>query len=144
MLCIWCNNDGVLYYELFFPQGATITADIYCQQLRRLADAIQEKRPTRLREVMLLHDNARPHSANVTKITIQGLGWEVIPHPPYSPDLAPSDFHLFRSLSNNLQETSFPDENVLRTWLDDLFNSEQRDFYRRNRKINPAMANCCK
>lgn len=129
MLCIWWDKEGVLYYELL-PQGETITADIYCHQLRRLADSIQEKRP-RLREVMLLHDNARPHSANLTKLTIQELGWEVIPHPPYSPDLAPSDFHLFRSLSNNLQGNSFPNENALRTWLDDFFIAKPQDFYRR-------------
>ena len=47
-----------------------MTADIYCQ-LRRLADAIEEKQPTRLHEVMLLHDNARSHSANLTKNTTQ-------------------------------------------------------------------------
>ena len=57
MLWIWCNSDGVLYYE-FLPRGVTITADIYCQQLRRLADEVQEKQPTRLRQLMLLHDNA--------------------------------------------------------------------------------------
>ena len=95
-----------MYYELL-PRGVNITADIYCQQLRRLADVIQEKRPKRLREVMLLHDNVRLHSANQTKNTIQELGWEVIPHPPYLPDPVPSDFHLFRSLSNNSQGTSF-------------------------------------
>ena len=76
---------------------------------------------------MLLHDNSRLHSANLTE-TLQELGWEVIAHPPYSPDLVPSGFHLFRSLSNNLQGTFFPDENVLRTWLDDLFNSKPCDL----------------
>ena len=76
-------------------------------------DAILEALPTRLREVMLLHDNACPHSANLTKNTIQELGLEVFLHPPYLHDLAPSDFHLLCSLSNNLQGTSFPDENVL-------------------------------
>ena len=40
------------------------------------------------------------------------------------------DFHLFRSLSNNLQRTSFLDENVIRTWLEDFFSSKPRDFYR--------------
>ena len=71
----------------------------------------------------------RPHFANLTK-NIQELDWEVIPHPPYSPDLAPPDFHLFRSLSNNLQGTSLADKNVLRAWLED-FNWKPRDFYRR-------------
>ena len=79
---------------------------------------------------MLIHDNARPHSANLAKNTTQELGWEVIPHPPYSPDVASSDFNLFSSLSNNLQGTSFPGENVLRTWLEDFY-SKPRDFYTR-------------
>ena len=96
MLYIWWNSEGVLYYELF-PRGVTITADIHCQQRNK------RKRPTRLHEV---HYNARPHSANLTISTTQELGWEVIPHPPYSPDLAPSDFQVFRSLWNNLPGTS--------------------------------------
>ena len=144
MLCIWWNSEGVLYYELL-PRDVTITDDIYCQQLRRIADAIQEKLTTRLREVILLHENARSHSANLTKTTIQELGWEDISHPPYSPDLASSDFHLFRSLSNNLQGTSFTDENVLRTRFDDFFKLKTtRLLQSRNRKITPALADCCK
>ena len=93
IILMWWNSEGVLYYE-FLPQGVTITADFYCQQLRCYADAIQGKLPTRLREVMLLYDNTHPHFANLTKNAIQELGWEVILHPPYSPDLVPSDLHL--------------------------------------------------
>ena len=70
------------------------------QQLRRLAVAIQEKRPTRLREEMVLHDNVRPYSANLTKKHYTELDWEVILHPLYSPDLAPLDFQLLPYLSN--------------------------------------------
>ena len=63
---------GVLYYELL-PRGVT---DIYCQQLKRLAEAIQEHQAISLRLVMLLHNNARPNSANLTKkhYTRVGLG----------------------------------------------------------------------
>jgi histone-lysine N-methyltransferase SETMAR len=43
----------------------------------------------------------------MTKAAIQELDWEILPHPPYSPDLAPSDYHLFRSLSNNLRGAEF-------------------------------------
>jgi histone-lysine N-methyltransferase SETMAR len=40
------------------------------------------------------HDNAWPHTARSTVATIQDLSFECLPHPPYSPDLAPSDFHV--------------------------------------------------
>ncbi|XP_045455416.1 myrosinase 1-like [Melitaea cinxia] len=47
------------------------------------------------RSVKLLHDNARPHVGKPVKDTLLALGWEAVPHPAYSPDLAPSDYHLF-------------------------------------------------
>jgi histone-lysine N-methyltransferase SETMAR len=43
----------------------------------------------------------------MSKAVIQELDWEILPHPPYSPNLAPVDYHLFRSLSNNLRGVSF-------------------------------------
>ncbi|KAG5327510.1 MOS1T transposase, partial [Pseudoatta argentina] len=46
-------------------------------------------------KVILLHDNARPHVGKPVKTYLETLKWEVLPHPPYSPDIAPSDFHLF-------------------------------------------------
>ena len=52
---------------------------------------------------MLLHDNTRPHSARIMK-EILDLGWSVLPHPPYSSDLAPNDFHLHHSLQNALND----------------------------------------
>ena len=48
--------------------------------------------------VVLIHDNARPHCANVTKDFLKKFNGEVFDHPPYNPDLAPSDFHQFREL----------------------------------------------
>jgi hypothetical protein len=45
--------------------------------------------------VVMLHDNARPHTAATTQDLITTFGWEQFNHPPYSPDLAPRDFHVF-------------------------------------------------
>jgi transposase len=69
---------------------------------RLLAAAIQKKRRRRI-EVCLLHNNARPHVASATRQQLEKLSWTTVFHPPYSPDLAPSDLHLFRSLKNYMR-----------------------------------------
>jgi hypothetical protein len=67
----------------------------------------------------------------MTKAAIQELDWEILPHPPYSPDLAPSDYHLFCSLSNNLHAVFFNNDAELRNWLDDFFTAKPVDFFKR-------------
>ena len=52
---------------------------------------------------MLLHDNVRPHTAAHTAETLRKLKFEVMAHPPYSPDLAPSDYYLFGPLKEALK-----------------------------------------
>jgi hypothetical protein len=71
----------------------------YCEALLKLRDAIRRKRPGQLaRGVLLHHENARPQSAQATQERIQELQWELPEHPSYSPNSAPSDFHLFHPL----------------------------------------------
>ena len=84
------------------PDGCTVTADLYCQQLDRVAQKLKGKHD----RVYFLHDNERPHVAKSTREKLLELGWVTIPHPAYSPDLAPTDYHLFRSVSNHLREKS--------------------------------------
>ena len=56
-----------------------------------------------------------------TQEAIAKFGWTVLPHPSYSPDLAPSDFHLFGPLKDALRGTRFEDDKsvirTVRTWL---------------------------
>ena len=52
----------------------------------------------RTKGVVLLHNNARPHTAARTNALIKLFNWEIFEHPPYSPDLAPSDYHLFTKI----------------------------------------------
>jgi histone-lysine N-methyltransferase SETMAR len=67
----------------------------------------------------------------MTKVTIQQLDWEILPHPSYSPDHALSDYYLFRSLSNNLRGVSFNNDAELQNWLDDFFTAKPEDFFKR-------------
>ena len=109
LLCIWWDQLGVVYYKLLKPNG-TITGAVYRTQLMRLRQTLKEKRThyySRHDKVILLHDIAHPHVAAPVKNYFETLKWEVLPHPPYSPDIAPSDFHLFRSMMHGLSEQHF-------------------------------------
>ncbi|XP_026825471.1 histone-lysine N-methyltransferase SETMAR-like [Ooceraea biroi] len=103
MLSVWWDVRGIVYYELL-PRNQTINTDLYCQQLERVQTKLKELRPQLVnRKGILFHqDNARPHVSALTLRKIGELNWELLEHPPYSPDLAPSDYHLFRSLQNFL------------------------------------------
>jgi hypothetical protein len=60
--------------------------------------------------LLLHHDNARSHAAQAAQERIQELQWELLEHPPDSPDLAPSDFHLSDPLRDDLDGTSFVED----------------------------------
>ncbi|KAK6764376.1 hypothetical protein RB195_024626 [Necator americanus] len=119
--------NGIYRFELL-PDNTTITAEVYCAHLQRLADKIRKEHP-KFDNVRLLHDNARPHIAKKTSQKILGLGWEVLPHPPYSPDLAPSDYHIFRSLQHHLEEKRYDDRDHLENDLWAFFASKSPEFY---------------
>lgn len=141
MLCIWWDQQGVVYYELLKP-GETVTGDRYRQQLHNLEENLHRKRPTIAsirRKVILLHDNARPHVAKAVKETLLELEWEVLPHPAYSPDLAPSDYHLFRSMQHGLEDTHFRNIEEVQKWIDDWISSKDRAFFRRGIDLLPEM-----
>jgi histone-lysine N-methyltransferase SETMAR len=78
----------------------TMNSEVYCQQLDRVNECIKEKRPhlVNRKGVVFHQDNARPHVSKMTQQKIKELNWEILDHPSYSPDLAPSDSYLFRSL----------------------------------------------
>ena len=98
----------MVYYELL-PQGETINSEKYCRQLDNLKTAIEEKHPGLgdRNNIVFHQDNTRPHVSMSTRQKLLELGWDVLPHPPYSPDIASSDFHLFRSLQNFLNGKNF-------------------------------------
>jgi histone-lysine N-methyltransferase SETMAR len=127
MISVWWDVAGVIHWELL-PANTTVTATIYTAQLERVKAKYVERRPG-AREVFFLHDNARPHVAMATKEKLTELGWTVLPHPPYSPDLAPTDYHLFLSLANSLSNRNFNDESGLKHYIQTFFDSKSPDFY---------------
>ncbi|UYV81057.1 hypothetical protein LAZ67_19002676 [Cordylochernes scorpioides] len=113
MATVFWNRKGLLLCD-FMRRGTTINSDRYCETLKQLRCAIQNKRRGMLTKgVRFHHDNARPHTANQTTALIEEFEWELLSHPPYSPDVAPSDFHFFPELKKNLGGTQFQDDDEL-------------------------------
>ena len=75
-------------------------------------------------KVYLLPDNARRRVCKVAQEKLKQFRWTIVPHPPYSPDLAPSDYHLLRSLQNFLNGQEFRDaaevKSAIKTFFDSL------------------------
>ncbi len=88
--------------------------------MKKLARSIRLKHPD-LQDVIIHHDNARPHIANATTIANAAKALTVLRHPAYSPDLAPSDFQMFRPLKDYLRGQRFEDDDAVKsavkTWF---------------------------
>lgn len=132
LLCVWWDWKGIIHHELL-PYGQTLNSDLYCQQLDRLKLAIDQKRPELVnRKGVVFHqDNARPHTSIVTRQKLRELGWEVLMHPPYSPDLAPSDYHLFLSMANALGGVKLASRKACENWLSEFFANRDKGFFER-------------
>jgi transposase len=101
------------YWATFWEKGQMIIAARYVKTLNKLRRALHEKRPKK-KTAILQHDNARPRIARLTLQTIQKNGWKLLSHPPYSPDLSPSDYHLFGPLKYNLRGHHYETEEAVR------------------------------
>lgn len=129
MCTVFWDRKGVLLVE-FLPRGDTINSTRYCETLKKLRRAIQNKRRGMLSKgILLLHDNARPHAANRTQELIASFGWEQLDHPPYSPDLAPSDYHMFLHLKKHLGGQRHDDDDGLKATVLQWLLSQAADFY---------------
>ena len=98
------------------PKGHTVNGDVYLDILRKLRRAIRDKRPELLDAgVVLLHDNAGLQRRQDVVETVVSWGWEILEHPPYSPDLALCDFFLFSKMKKPMRGIRFEDEEAINT-----------------------------
>ena len=95
------------------------------------------------RGLCLLHDNARPYSAHVTTALLEKFKWDILYHPPYSPDFAPVDFHLFLHLKKHLAGKKFDDDDEVQEEVVTWFNVQAADFYDSEiQKLVPRLNKC--
>ena len=91
------------YYVGLFTQEKYNNWSVLCILLDQLRTTIREKLRGKLSKGALLQqDNARVHTCKVALDAVERNGYELIPHPAYSPDLAHSDFFLFPNLKKDI------------------------------------------
>ena len=117
-----------------------MNAERYISTLKALRARLRRVRGNK--KITLHHDNARPHTARATVQAIDDLGFCLLPHPPYSLDLAPCDFHLFPNLKEQLRGIRFDSNEeitqAVRSWIraqnDDFFLDGFRQLVHRWKK----------
>jgi len=119
---IFWDQDGILFID-YLPKGQTINAVYYSSLLVQLKDILKEERREKFTKgVLFLHYSAPARQALVTQKKLAYLGFHCLDHPPYSPDMVPSDYHLFPGLKKQLKGRHFSsDAEVIaaaETWLD--------------------------
>ena len=92
--------------------------------------SIKSKHPGMLSDgINLLHDNARPHTANLVRDKFKRFGWETLQHLPYSPDLFPCDFHIFDELKKDIRGRRFHLDEEVQDWVTLWIHQRPTSFY---------------
>jgi len=93
---------------IIFQRAKLPNAEYYSSLLAQVKDILKEKRGGDVTKgVLFLHDNFPTHRALATQNKLAYLGFHCLDHSPYSPDLAPSDYHLFPELKKQLKGAIF-------------------------------------
>jgi len=114
LYAIFWDSDGVILAHPV-PKGQTITGQYYKELIElQLLPAVEQSRPRMCNSNFRLHhDNAPPHTSRVVTEFLIEKRIETVQHPPYSPDLAPSDFWLFPNMKNSLRGTRYSSRSAL-------------------------------
>ncbi|GFW15320.1 mariner Mos1 transposase [Trichonephila clavipes] len=128
LLTVFFDVQGPLLVE-FLEHRKSINSDVYCETLRCLCRSIKNRQGLLTDGVVLLHDNARPHVSRVTQVELDKFKWETLDHPPYSPDMSPSDFHVLGPLKKHLKEKCFNSDDVIKDAVKDWVSSEPQEFW---------------
>lgn len=98
MATVFGDSQGIIFTD-YLENGRTITRQYYADLLDRFNAELMKKRPhLAKKKVLFHHDNAPAHSSAIATAKLVELRYELLPHPPYSPDLAPCDFFLFPNM----------------------------------------------
>lgn len=107
MATVFWDSQGIIFID-YLEKSKSITGVYYSSLLDRLRTELQEKRPRLAhKRVLFHHDNAPAHTSGIAAAKLMEVGFQLVSHPPYSPDLAPSDYYLFPNMKKWLAGKRF-------------------------------------
>jgi histone-lysine N-methyltransferase SETMAR len=129
MATVFWDSRGVVLID-YLQKGKTITGAYYSSLLDKLNEAIKAKRPhLAKKKVLFHHDNAPAHTSRIVTAKLEELRFERVPHAPYSPDLAPSDFFLFPNLKKWLGGRRFTSNEEVIAETNGYFAELEESYY---------------
>lgn len=103
LIVVWWTAAGAVHYA-FQRNRDAVTAEWYCEELTLMHKKLQQQRALCYGgSPAYLHDEQRSCVSSVTVKKLYELGYEVLVHPPHSPDLLPSEYHLFPEFNEYLR-----------------------------------------
>ncbi|GBP81308.1 Mariner Mos1 transposase [Eumeta japonica] len=129
MATIFWDSEGVLLID-YLPKGTTMNGQYYANLLAQARSSRTEAWEVIARSAVL-QDNASVHTARVSRQALKDTGFSEIDHPPYSPDLAPSDYFLFSNLKKELRGRRFVDDNQMKMAVESHFDCKERKIFGR-------------
>ena len=104
LLIPFFDSTGMIYMH-WVPTGQTVNKEYYVELLREFRKRFRRNRPALFKSGQwhFHQDNAPVHNSILVTDYLTKMGIKTVPDPPYSPDLASSDFWLFPQLKENLR-----------------------------------------
>ena len=120
-------HESLVTHKLFSKWVPRLLTSDKKQQ--RVEDSERCLEPLMQKKKVLFHqDNVPCHKSMKTMVKLNELSFELLPHPPYSPDLAPNDYLLFADLKKMLQEKRFGSNEEVITEAEAYFESKDESF----------------
>jgi len=130
MASVFWDPEGILFIY-YVEKGKTITGKYYSNLLTRLDEKIREKRPGLQKKKIIFHqDNAPAHRSVLAMGKLRNLHYELLEHPTYSPDSAPSEFYLFAKLELFLADQRFSSNQEAIAAVEGYFADLTKNHYR--------------
>uniref|UniRef100_A0A5S6QI01 HTH_48 domain-containing protein n=1 Tax=Trichuris muris TaxID=70415 RepID=A0A5S6QI01_TRIMR len=110
LLTVWWSATSIIHYNL--PKsGEIVTAQTFYRELEKYTK-----------------NDSVPHVSKMTIQKLHHMGYKSLPRPPYSPDLSPTDYHIFRHLDHFLNRKQLKNQEEAKTAFEELIASKTPDF----------------